>query len=187
MAKSLQDQLLNAGLATEEQLQKAHESKKRPPRKPQMKAKNTDNKAPQNKSKKKKQPASDLAQFYQQRNSFERKTREEEEKKKKEAVRLKKLNNKKIRQLLLNNLQNVEDAEIRYNFVVGTNIKFIYVTEQQQEALGKGELAITFLGGKRCLIPVKLVDELRQLEPSKLIITLQCDIDEDADMSSSSL
>lgn len=65
----------------------------------------------------------------------------------------------------------MEDAEIRYNFVVGTNIKYLYVTEQQQEALGKGELAITFLGGRRCLIPHDIVDDLRKIDPNKLIIT----------------
>ena len=167
MAKSLQDQLLGVGIATEEQLQKAQEAKKRPKKK--QKPKNTQQ---ANRPKKKKKPVSDLAQFYQQRTSFERKAREEEEKKKKEAARLKKLNKKKIRKLLLDNLQNVEDAEIRYNFVVGTNIKYLYVTEKQQEALGKGELAITFLGGRRCLIPSSIVAELRELEPNKLIVVL---------------
>ena len=167
MAKSLQDQLLGAGLATEEQLKKAQESKKRPKR--SHKPKNTQQ---QIKPKRGKKPASDLAQFYQQRSSFEKKTRDDDEKKKKEAARIKKLNNKKIRKLLLDNLKNTDDAEIRYNFVVGTNIKYLYVTEQQQEALGKGELAITFLGGRRCLIPSSLVTELRVLDPNKLIVLL---------------
>lgn len=170
MAKSLQDQLLGAGIATEEQLQKAQESKKKPKRKAHAKAQKPSNKPQQNTAKKKKKPVSDLAQFYQQRSSFERKNKEAEEKKKKEAARLKKLNKKKIRKLLLDNLQNVEEADIRYNFVVGTNIKYLYVTEQQQEALSKGELAITFLGGRRCLIPISIVDELKALEANKLII-----------------
>ncbi len=179
MAKSLQDQLLGAGIATEEQLKKAQESKKRSKKKFTSKAKNTANKPQQNRPKKKKKPVSDLAQFYQQRNTVERQEREEAEKKKKEAARLKKLNAKKIRKLLLDNLQNVEDAEIRYNFVVGTNIKYLYVTEQQQESLVQGELAITFLGGRRCLIPMNIVDELRQIDPNKLIIIPATDSSDD--------
>ena len=173
MAKSLQDQLLGAGIATEEQLKKAQESKKKPKKSQKAQAR------PKNKPKKKKKPVSDLAQFYQQRSSFEKKTREEEEKKKKEAARLKKLNNKKIRKLILDNLQNVEDAEIRFNFLVGNNIKYLYVTEQQQEALGKGELAITFLGGRRCLIPSSIVAEIKELEPNKLIVLLEDDEESD--------
>ena len=173
MANSLQEQLLNSGAATEEQLQKAQEAKKRP--KKQHRPKRTVTNKQQAKPKKSKKPASDLAQFYNQRTTFERKTKEEEEKKKKEAARLKKLNAKKIRKLLLDNLQNVDDAEIRYNFVVGTNIKYLYVTEAQQESLAKGELAITFLGGRRCLIPTVIIDDLRQLEPSKLIVVAKPD------------
>lgn len=174
MANSLQEQLLNSGAATEEQLQKAQEAKKRPKKqhRPKRAVTNKQQTKPKNK---KKQPASDLAQFYNQRTTFERKTKEEEEKKKKEAARLKKLNAKKVRKLLLDNLQNVDEAEIRYNFVVGTNIKYLYVTEAQQESLAKGELAITFLGGRRCLIPTAIIDDLRQLEQSKLIVVAKPD------------
>lgn len=167
MANSLQDQLLNSGIATEEQLQKAQESKKRPKKQHRPKKQQT---AAQKKPRKQKKPVSDLAQFYKERSTFERKTREEEERKRKEAARLKKLNAKKIRKILLDNQQNAEDAEIRYNFVVGNNIKYLYVTEAQQKLLAEGKLAITFLGGRRCLIPASIIASIREIDPNKLIV-----------------
>ncbi|OQX06663.1 MAG: hypothetical protein BWK73_30130 [Thiothrix lacustris] len=72
--------------------------------------------------------------------------------------------------LINDNLHNVDDADIRYNFVVGDNIKYLYVTEAQQQALADGKLAITFLGGKRCLIPDAIAQQILALDPDKLIV-----------------
>ena len=71
--------------------------------------------------------------------------------------------------LINGNLQNVDDAEIRYNSVVGDNIKYLYVTEQQQQDLADGALAITFLG-KRCLIPLETAQQILALDPDKLVV-----------------
>ena len=181
MANSLQDQLLNTGLASEEQLQKALDSKKRPSNraknKPRRSPLNTVSKQPKSVAttnttppKKPKNPPSDLAQFYKKRTKFEKNTREEAARKQREAKLLRKENMRKIRKIVLDNIQNAENAEIRYNFIVGSNIKYLHVTEAQQTALSAGELAITFLGKRRCLIPINIIDDLRAIEPSKLII-----------------
>ncbi len=178
MAKSLQEQLLGAGIVTEEQLKKTKVGKKHPKKQPSPKVNKNKKARQQTRSKKKQKPVSDLAQFYQQRSALEKKEREEAERKKKEAARIKKLNAKKIRKLLLDNLQNDENAEIRYNFIVGTNIKYLYVTEQQQKALSNGELAITFLGGRRCLISIDIAEEIRKIDENKLIIIPAADSDD---------
>jgi uncharacterized protein YaiL (DUF2058 family) len=179
MANSLQDQLLNTGLASEEQLQQALDAKKRPrnkaknkPRRSPLKTVSKQPKAakPIEPPKKPKNPPSDLAQFYKKRTKFEKNTREEAARKQREAKLLRKENMRKIRKVVLENIQNTENAEIRYNFIVGSNIKYIHVTEAQQTALSAGELAITFLGRRRCLIPISIIDAIRAIEPSTLII-----------------
>ena len=175
---SLSDQLLKAGLVTEEQVKKATEKPKRPnihkskTHKPKNNSQNKNN--TKNNHKHKKPPAkkeeSDLAQFYKERATVERTEKQEAAKKKQEAARLKKETNDKINKLLSDNLQNDEEAEIRYNFVVGTTIKYLFVNESQQDKLANGELAISFLGGKRALIPVEIAKQITALNPNKIVI-----------------
>jgi len=194
MANSLQDQLLNTGLASQEQLQQTLDSKKRPrnnaknkPRRSPFKtvskqsttSNETANKTTTNPTKKAKNPPSDLAQFYKKRTKFEKNAREEAARKQREAKLLRKENMRKIRKIVLDNIQNTENAEIRYNFIVGSSIKYLHVTEAQQAALSAGELAITFLGRRRCLIPVTIIDALREVEPSQLIIVTTKDETDD--------
>ena len=157
---SLSDQLLKAGLVTQEQVKKSQE---KPKRKPVSKRK------PVNKTKPKQEP-SDLAKFYQERSKVENKEKQEAAQKKKEAARIKKEMNQKINKLISENLLNNEAAEIRYNFVVGTTIKYIFVTEQQQQSLIDGNLAITFLGGKRSLIPIEVARSILEINPNKIVI-----------------
>ncbi|MEZ5451833.1 MAG: DUF2058 family protein [Thiothrix sp.] len=182
MANSLLDQLLKAGLVTEEQAEKASQPKpsnsrqaprrghtshttKRasPPPKPQQ---NKEVKAPRPAKKEK----SDLAQFYEARNQAEQKERREEEQRRRERAERRKQVRAQVDALVSANLQNVDDAEIRYNFVVGENIKYLYVTEQQQQDLADGKLAITFLAGKRCLITAETAQQILALDPDKLIV-----------------
>lgn len=155
---SLSEQLLKAGLVSEEQVKKAKTSKpkqdlKRHKKKP-----------------KKKKPESDLAKFYGERRQLERREQQEAKRKKEEEVRIKKETNKKIAKLIKNNLLNDESADIRFNFVVGTSIKYLFVTQQQQQDLIDGKLAFTFLGGSRCLIPLEIAKKIEALNPHKLVI-----------------
>jgi len=160
---SLSDQLLKAGLVTEEQVKKAAE-------KPKHKSNKTHHKKAAHKKPKTKKEPSDLAQFYGERKKQENKEKQAEAHKKKEAARIKKETNNKINKLITDNLLNVEEAEIRFNFVVGTSIKYLFVTEKQQQDLADGKLAITFLGGKRSLIPAEIGVEIQTLNPNKIVI-----------------
>lgn len=164
MASSLQEQLLKTGLATEASL-KAKQTKKSK----QAKGKNTQNKKPPQQNTKQDQEPN-LADLYRQRANLERKETEEEEKRKRELARLKKQNRKKLRTLVMTHLKNVDDANIRYNFVVGSNVKYVFVTEQQQVELSDGKLAITFIDGKRCIIPADLHDQIKALDPEKIVV-----------------
>ncbi|HIH98194.1 MAG TPA: DUF2058 domain-containing protein [Thermoplasmata archaeon] len=157
---SLSDQLLKAGLVTKDQVKKAAEK----PKFIKKKRKNT---------KKSKEEPSDLANFYQQRANETNKEKQEAARIKQEAARIKKLTNKKINKLITENLLNDEAAEIRYNFVVGTTIKYLYVTEQQQQDLADGKLAITFLGGKRSIIPIDIGHEILKINPDKIVVSIE--------------
>jgi len=176
---SLSDQLLKAGLVTEEQVKKAAEKPKKHKPKNKNHNKNQSNKKrPAAKAHAKKE-SSDLAQFYKQRATVERTEKQEAAKKKQEAARIKKETNNKINKLLTDNLLNDEAAEIRYNFVVGTTIKYLFVNEEQQEKLSNGELAISFLGGKRALISTEIAKQIIALNPNKIVIIPDASADED--------
>ena len=158
---SLSDQLLKAGLVTEEQVNKAAEKPKI------FKIFTKKNKETTTKNQKEK---SDLAQFYKQRSSLENIEKQEQKRIKQLAAKAKKETNDKINKLLNDNLLNDESAEIRYNFVVGTTIKYVFVTEQQQQDLADGLIAITFHNGKRALVSADIAKQISQLNPGKIVI-----------------
>lgn len=157
----LSDQLLQAGIVTKEQVK---EASKKP------KQKHTHKKANRLKANKSKKAPSDLAQFYNERKKQEKKESIDAARKKQEQARIKKETNHKINALISENLLNDESAEIRYNFVVGTTIKYVFVTEHQQTKLANGELAITFLGGKRALVPTEIGKQILALNKNKIVI-----------------
>lgn len=197
MSNSLSEQLLKAGLITQTQIDQAEQvklqqkekakeareqAKHKPskPNRPSMPAKNNKPARPEATSKpteqqpqqkpSKARSASDLEQFYRERNTVERQEKEAEEKRKRELAERKKQTRQQVRELISANLKNVEDAAIRYNFVVGETVKYLYVTEQQQQELADGVLAVTFLEGKRCLIPSEIAEQILAIDPDKLIV-----------------
>lgn len=166
---SLSDQLLKAGLVTKEQVEKAAAKPAPKHKKKPFKAKSKTVAKKRNPGAKKKEP-SDLAQFYAERKNQENKEKQQEAQRKKEAARIKKETKAKVEKLISENILNDETAEIRFNFVVGTSIKYVFVTEKQQQALIDGELAFTFLGSKRCLITLATAQEIKTIDPAKIVI-----------------
>ena len=186
MSNSLSDQLLKAGLITQGQIEQADQDKQKQKEKARAKfnkkpeGKNGRSKdktkpearkpeAPKPAKKPQKQP-SDLAKFYQQRNQAEQAERAEEEKRKRETAERRRKTRKQIRELITANQKNEESADIRYNFVVGDNVKYLFVTEAQQTLIAEGKLSITFVDGKRCLIPVEIGEQILALDPEKVVI-----------------
>jgi len=170
---SIRDQLLKAGLVTEEQVKQAEakpkvDKKSKPPASHSKQGKNA--KASRSKSQNKKRELTDLERFYQERESTDKAEKAEQEKQRKEAARIRKEKRVKIGALIKSNMVNDESAEHRYNFVVGSSVKYLFVTEDQQEQLAKGELAIVFLGEKRCLIPTEIGKQIKDIEQSRLVI-----------------
>lgn len=155
MKNALQEQLLKAGLATEKQVNKANADKKKQKKKAPKKPKAERNQSQQ----------SDLAAAYAAR-------RKQEQQEHAEAQRLaaqRKANRALIKQLVKENTLNVKDAPESFQFVIGSNVKKIFVTVEQKKKLQVGELGITFQNGARCLIPAAIVAKIRELDPEKTV------------------
>lgn len=194
MANSLSDQLLKAGLVTQDQIDQSEQDKQQRKNKAKANAaarakgsKNTGRQqarkqAPAKPADKKpaKKGGSDLARFYQQRNQLEREEREAEEQQKREAAAQRKKVRKKLRELITTHSKNVAEADIRFNFVVGETVKYLFVTEQQQQQIADGELSITFMDGKRCLIAPEIGRQILALDNSKIVINFKDDEQQEA-------
>ena len=72
--------------------------------------------------------------------------------------------------MIKSNTLNDENAELDYQFTAGKTIKKIYVTAEQKQGLTEGRLGITFLKGRRCLIPADIAVEIQQLDPEKIVV-----------------
>ncbi len=162
MTNALQEQLLKAGLATKEQIEKANQ-----PRRPRKHHKKSHPKKPRNvkPTHKKVSDGIDLKDAFAARRREEQK--EVAQKKTDNARR--KANKEKINQLIKKNAIDTKGGEIEYQFIVGSSIKKIWVTETQKQQLLEGKVGVTFLGSKRCLIPLNAIDEIRQLDPKKVV------------------
>lgn len=178
MSNSLRDQLLKAGLATQAQVDKAEQEKHKPQTK-KLQERSEKREPPTRPSKPQQTPTAkkpapkseeDLAQFYSARDKAEREEKLEQERRQREASERKKQLRQQVKTLLEGQVLNQPEAEIRYNFVVGETIKYLYVTAEQQTQLAQGQLAITFLEGKRCLISLELAQQIKAIDPDKLII-----------------
>ena len=172
---TLSEQLLKAGLVTKEQVEKAAEKPKKSFHNKKNTIKKTNNSSAKKKKPLKQKEQSDLAKFYNERSKIENKEKQEAIRKKHEAAQLKKEINARVNKLITDNLLNDDAAEIRYNFVVGTTIKYVFVTEQQQQDLSDRKLAITFLGGKRSLIPFEIGGQILKINPQKIVIVANQD------------
>ncbi len=169
MNNALRDQLLKAGLVTEQQVKKADEKRTTPRKGKKPAGKPARKQAPQARAKKP-NPEMDLASAYAARNQQERREREAAERAKREAAARKKAIKNEIRDLVRKHQVNNPEADTPYNFLVGDKIKRVYVTPEQNTALARGELTIVFQDGKRCLIPAATAAKIHELDPERIII-----------------
>ncbi len=165
MKNALQEQLLKAGLVTQDQVKAANRKPKPKKRKPSKATKQP------------RQPTNDLAKAYAAREAAEqqeaRRAREQAAKRKRQRAQL--------RKLIQDNTLNDPAAELPYQFVVGSNVKKVHTTAEQRQLLLDGRLAITFLDGKRCIVSEDIALQIRGLDPKKIIIQANPDaLQEDA-------
>lgn len=152
MSKSLQDQLLKAGLTNKKKVKQAENHKKK-----QAKVKRTTGQEDEVKLRAEQQ-RKEKAERDRLLN-LERKAEEE-----KKAIKA------QVKQLIeMNRLENYA-GDLAHNFVMDKKVKKINVQPKISDQLAKGRLAIAELEGRFELIPPKVAEKILQREPDWPIV-----------------
>lgn len=148
MAGSLQDQLLNAGLASKQQAKQAKQQKRK--------------KAKQQKAGK----AEDDQQRQREALEAARKAKAEKDRElnlKRQQEQSDKARRSEVQQLIeAHQVKLPDDSELRYNFVEGTTIRHLYVDQRQLDQLARGQLRIASLDGQHKVVPADIAARIEQ-------------------------
>jgi uncharacterized protein YaiL (DUF2058 family) len=163
---SLQDQLLNAGLADKKKANKIKKDK-------QKSAKI---------QRRSKVEQVDETKLQVQQSRLEKIERDKQLNEERKALSEKKAIVAQVKQLIEVNRISRQGAEIDYNFTDQTKIKKILVDKVMLEQLSRGRLAIVELDNKYEVVPVVIADKIKQRLPERVIVSIQVesdDVDED--------
>jgi len=151
MGNSLQDQLLAMGLTNKKKAKEAE------------KAKNKNKKAAR-----KGEEVIDQAKVDAEKARQEKLERDKALNAEKKAQEEAKAIAAQVKQLIKMNTIQVE-GELAYNFTAGSKIKKIYVNEDIQDRLSRGKLAIASLDNSFAIIPLGVVEKIRQRDEDTFI------------------
>lgn len=149
MGNSLQDQLLKAGLVTEEQARRAREGRRG------ARGRRAGPKGDRARARGEKPPARARAAEPAPPPGAPADA---------EAERVKALN-VRIRRLIDAHRVNDDAAEFVFHFTRGDRVKHVYVTEAQRRDLARGVLAIAGFRARHHLVPAHVADEIHALRP----------------------
>lgn len=164
MGNSLRDELLKAGLVSEEQLAKSRGRKRVAAKKPAGKRKQPSKKNPG-------EPPSAIARHVLRENQRRtaRFVRDATLAGGSLADSAKKAQRRKIEALIERERLNDAEGEVAYHFVKGKRIKRIYVTEAQRLELASGAIVIAALEGNHHLMSAAAAEALLALAPQTVI------------------
>ena len=155
MTNPLQQQLLKAGLVTEDQVNKLNKDKSK--NKPQKRSK--------------KQKALDENKLKSQKVESEKAKLDRELNKKKEEEARKKAISAEIDQLITTNrIERGEECEIAYNFEHLRKVKRIYINADMKQQIIQGQLGIARIVGRYELIPRPIAEKIQQRNPRRVIL-----------------
>lgn len=155
MTKSLRDQLIKKGLATKQQALKAKTSNKK--KKKQAMKEGVATEAELRRE--------ELAKQQQEKAEHDRQlNRNIENERQKKAIQA------QVRQLILNNTLDRKQGDIGYNFVVDNKVKRLYITEDMQNKLSRGLLAIAVLDEDFRIIPVPVAQKIAERIPEIIVL-----------------
>ena len=160
MSNDLRDQLLKAGLVTEDQVRATETRPRREPRTPQK---------PVGKKAKKARPPQSAKAAPAARPKRPRKPAAPAQTPS-PTPHLDKAQREAVRTFLREKRQNTPDAPLPYNFQDGRAVKKLWVTAEQQAALGTGELVIVSRNDRHYLIGKADAEHLHTLDPKAAII-----------------
>ena len=158
MADSLQDQLRALGLAKE----KKPVRKKKAPRK-----KNRGQGSPATPTPRDREPSLDKA--WAMRANEEKRSAEQRRARKIEEDRKRRELNKAIREIVKPNRLNREDAEVARNFMFRERIRKVYVTPDQNSALGSGEMSLVYLSGGYHVLAAEHAEAVRRIAADHVV------------------
>lgn len=164
MAKSLQDQLLNAGLVNNKQAKQVRVDQRRS-RKRQQKT----GAAGQEEGKRHAR-----AQQAEKAERDARLNREREEAAARKAIAA------QVRQMVKANRLPRDDADEAYNFTDGNTVRKIYVTAAMRRQIIAGRLAIVKLDADCEVVPAEIARRIRQRSQESVLVLLDRTEDENA-------
>lgn len=160
---SLQDALLNAGLADEEQAKQKRRGKpgasasgkKKFSRKPVAKKKRPNN----NKS------DSDLARAYAARQRAEKQEKEAEKQRRVAEQEERRRRNLQLDELIKGNTLNRKEADVPRYFEHMGRIRRVLCTPEQREQLNRGQIGVVNLRGSYLLVSLETLEKYREVAP----------------------
>ena len=167
MAGSLQDQLLNAGLASKQQAKQAKQQKR--------------------KKAKQKKAGQAVDEQQQQREQLEaarkeKAARDRELNLKRQQEQAEKASLAEALQLIeAHKVQLPEESDLRYNFAHGTTIRYLFVDARQLEQLARGQLRIACHEETYTVIPAEIAERIEQRQPDIILPRPKDDTPEEDD------
>lgn len=155
MSNPFQEQLLKAGIVSEQQVKKANRDKYR--KQKQKKPKN--------------RPDVDANKLKIQQAAEEKARRDRELNKKKQEQARQRAVSAEIDQLIITHLLPRDDrCDISYNFEHNGKVKSIYVNAEMKQQIVQGKLGIARIQGRYELVPLSTAEKIRQRNEKRVIL-----------------
>lgn len=152
MSDSLRDQLLKAGLSTEQDAKRVKTQKHRQSR--------------QNKGRKGAPPVQSEAARHVTEAEAQKRIRDRTLNRQREDERRRQADEKAAREMVIKReIAHGKDDDLAFNFPHGSRIKKIHVSPEQQKQLAEGTLAVARTRGRYRLIPREVADKVRPMAP----------------------
>jgi uncharacterized protein YaiL (DUF2058 family) len=167
---TLQDALLKAGLADEEQVNKQRRRGKPgagsgKPRKPSRAASGGGKKKASRGGSKKKRSDSDLARAYAARRKAEQREKEEEKRRRVAEQEARRKRNLQLDEIVRGHTLNRRDGELPRYFEHMGRIRRVLCTPEQREQLNAGEIGVVNLRGSYLLVSLETLEKYREVAP----------------------
>jgi uncharacterized protein YaiL (DUF2058 family) len=167
---TLQDALLKAGLADEEQVNKQRRRGKPgagsgKPRKPPRAASGGGKKKASRGGSKKKRSDSDLARAYAARRKAEQREKEEEKRRRVAEQEARRKRNLQLDEIVRGHTLNRRDGELPRYFEHMGRIRRVLCTPEQREQLNAGEIGVVNLRGSYLLVSLETLEKYREVAP----------------------
>lgn len=161
---SLQDALLKAGLADDEQARKKRRGK---PGATSSGKKKTGGKkrTPKKRSTSRSGSESDLARAYAARQREEKRQKEEDKKRRVAEQEARRKRNLELDRIIRGNTLNRKEAEIPRYFEHLGRIRRVLCTPEQREQLNNGEIGVVNLRGSYLLVSLETLEQYRSVAP----------------------